>query len=113
MYIRISFYLVCSLFILTLAACSASKSTTATLTYSKDVSKIINLSCIGCHNAERPAGGINLTTYENVKEYSVNGKLIPAIQHAEGVESMPRKSPKLEDVYIQTIVNWVATGAAQ
>ncbi len=109
---RLTYYLFCSLFILTLAACSASKSTTTTLTYSKDVSKIIDLNCAGCHNAERPAGGINLTTYENVKEQSVNGKLIPAIQHAEGVESMPRKSPKLDDVYIQTIVNWVATGAA-
>ena len=112
MNVRITYYLACSLIIATMAACSASKSSTTTLTYSKDVSKIIDLSCAGCHNAERPAGGINLTTYENVKEQSVNGKLIPAIQHAEGVESMPRKSPKLDDVYIQTIVNWVVTGAA-
>ena len=109
---RLTYYLLISLFILTLAACSASKSATTALTYSRDVSKIIDFNCAGCHNAERPAGGINLTTFENVKEQSINGKLIPAIQHAEGVKSMPRKSPKLDDVYIQTIVNWVATGAA-
>ncbi len=112
MEIRLTICVVCSIFIFTLASCSASKSKSAAITYSKDVRSIIDLSCTGCHNAEKPAGGINLTTYEKVKEESINGKLIPAIQHAEGVESMPRKSPKLDDVYIQTIVNWVASGAA-
>ena len=101
-----------------LSACTASKSgsasSTPAITYSAQVKSIIDANCAStCHNAARPAGGIDLTTYEKVKEASLNGKLIPAIQHAEGVDPMPKKSPKLDDASIQVIVDWAASGANQ
>lgn len=107
---------------LILSACSASKSTTGEtstvtikpkmLTYSSDVKAIIDLNCSStCHGVGRPAGGIDLTTYDKVKDQALNGKLIPAIQQASGVEPMPKKAPKLEDATIQIIVDWAAAGA--
>ena len=100
--------------IFSIVACNATKTTTTSaLTYSKDVKKIIDFNCGGCHNSEKPAGGVDLTTYPKVKEHAINGKLIPAIQHAEGAKAMPKKSPKLDDVYIQTIVGWATAGALE
>ncbi len=99
-----------------IASCSASKKTTTTsaITYTKDIKPIIDEQCgMKCHNAERPADGIELTTYASVKEQSVNGKLIPAIQQVEGAVPMPKKNPKLDDASIQKIVDWVAAGAPE
>lgn len=101
-----------------IASCSASKKTTTTttpaITYTKDIKPIIDAQCgMKCHNADRPADGIELTTYASVKDQSVNGKLIPAIQQVEGVTPMPKKNPKLDDASIQLIVDWVASGAAE
>jgi len=107
--------ILCATVVLLVASCSASKkTTTAAITYTKDVKPIIDEQCGNkCHNAERPADGIELTTYASVKMQSVEGKLIPAIQHAEGSEPMPKKNPKLDDVSIQKIVDWVAAGAVE
>lgn len=100
-----------------IASCSATKNTTTTtngITYTKDIKPIIDAQCgMKCHNAEKPAAGIELTTYASVKEQSVNGKLIPAIQQVEGAKPMPKKNPKLDDASIQKIVDWVAGGAVE
>lgn len=100
-----------------LEACSASRSTTGTtpaISYNGQVKSIIDANCAStCHNATRPAAGIDLTTFELVKQQALNGELIPAIQHAEGVTAMPKKAPKLDDASIQVIVDWAASGAAQ
>lgn len=99
-----------------LASCSASKKTATTnaITYTNDIKPIIDANCgTKCHNADRPADGIELTTYASVKEQSVNGKLIPSIQHAEGASPMPKKNPQLDEASIQKIVDWVAGGAPE
>lgn len=105
-------------FFVILYSCSASKTTASATTskysYSKDVRAIINENCANtCHNADRPAAGIDLTTYAKVKDQCVNGKLIPAIQHAEGVDPMPKKAPKLDDATIAIIVQWTAEGTVE
>ncbi|HRF77120.1 MAG TPA: hypothetical protein PLB46_11145 [Chitinophagales bacterium] len=102
------------LLIIGFVSCTAGKQATSTaLTYTTNVKPIIDANCATtCHNAGRPAGGIDLTTYEKVKEQSLNGKLISAIQHADGAKPMPKKAPKMDDVTIQTIVNWANSGAA-
>lgn len=98
-------------------ACSGPKSTTTTTTaisYNGQVKAIIDANCAStCHNASRPAAGIDLTTYAKVKQYTLEGQLIPAIQHAEGADPMPKKSPKLDDASINTIVTWASSGAAE
>ncbi|MBK7443415.1 MAG: cytochrome c [Bacteroidetes bacterium] len=108
---------ICSLVITTMVvavSCSASKSAAKPLTYTENVKPIIDANCAStCHNAGRPAGGIDLTTYAKVKEHSTTGKLIPAIQHADGAKAMPKKADKLSDANIAVIVNWAASGAAE
>ncbi len=103
------------LFSFMLYACTSSKTTaTSALSYSKDVRSIINENCANtCHGADHPAAGINLTTYALVKDQALNGKLIPAIQHLDGVDPMPKKAPKLDDALINTIVQWAASGAVE
>lgn len=101
---------------LVLTACNSTKQagTTPAITYSGKVKTIIDENCANtCHNAARPAAGIDLTTYEKVKDQALNGKLIPAIQHAEGADPMPKKAAQLDDATIKVIVDWAATGALQ
>jgi mono/diheme cytochrome c family protein len=102
------------LLIVGFVSCTAGKqATSAALTYTTNVKPIIDANCAStCHNAGRPAAGIDLTTYEKVKEQTLTGKLIIAIQHADGAKPMPKKAPKMDDATIQTIVNWASSGAA-
>ena len=102
------------LFITGINACKTTKTqTTPLVTYTKDVKSIIDMNCGNrCHNATRPADGIDLTTYEKVKAQTLNGKLLMAIQHMEGAEPMPKNSPKLDDSSIQTLIDWANSGAA-
>ncbi len=97
---------------ITIISCSSTKNTSTVITYTQNVKSIIDFNCASsCHNALKPAGGIDLTTFENVKMQSVEGKLIPAIQHAEGAKAMPKRAEQLDDATIQVIVKWVAGGA--
>ena len=102
------------LLIVGFVSCTAGKqATSAALTYTTNVKPIIDANCAStCHNAGRPAAGIDLTTYEKVKEQTLTGKLIIAIQHADGAKPMPKKAPKMDDATIPTIVNWASSGAA-
>ena len=102
------------LLIVGFVSCTTGKqATSAALTYTTNVKPIIDANCAStCHNAGRPAAGIDLTTYEKVKEQTLTGKLIIAIQHADGAKPMPKKAPKMDDATIQTIVNWASSGAA-
>lgn len=104
---------ICLCALLIAMSCSAVKNASNGLSYTADVKPIIDANCAStCHNASRPAGGIDLTTYEKVKENCVSGKLIDAIQHNEGAKPMPKKAPKLDNASIQTIINWTISGAA-
>lgn len=85
--------------------------TAGVITYTDNVKSIIDINCATtCHTAIKPSGGIDLTTYEKVKQESLNGNLIPSIQHAKGVKPMPRRAEKLNEATIQIVVSWVADG---
>jgi mono/diheme cytochrome c family protein len=82
------------------------------VTYTDNVKSIIDINCAtACHTSVKPSGGIDLTTYEKVRQESLEGNLIPAIQHAKGVKPMPRRADKLNEATIQIMVSWVAGGA--
>lgn len=103
------FYLSC---IISIVSCAAGKHVnTPKITYTTHVKQIIDANCAStCHNATKRSGGINLTTYEFVKDQCINGKLIAAVQHADGAKAMPKRAPKLDDASIQVLVDWTATG---
>ncbi len=102
------------------SACSASKKATsstttpAALTYSKDVKPIIDAYCgTKCHSAAKKAGDIDLSNYAGVRYESLEGDLLAAIQHAEGLKPMPKNADKLPDAKIQIIASWIQSGAPE
>lgn len=73
------------------------------------ISDIIQNNCMsGCHNVG--AGGINLSTYEQVKLATDQGTLIQAIKHERGVSPMPKARPKLSDAQIKQFECWKSAG---
>lgn len=83
-----------------------------TPSYSADIKTIIDANCgSSCHNAERPAHHIDLTTYETVKEESAKAEFLGAIKHESSFEPMPKNHLKLDDASIQKIHCWVQNGS--
>jgi len=83
---------------------------TTLFTYSGAVSAIINTYCKGCHNPSSLGGGIDVSTYANVKAIAANGKLMGSINHAAGFIAMPQGGSKLSDCRIQQIQKWISAG---
>lgn len=82
------------------------------VSYSSNVRPIINIHCniSGCHNAAT-VETFPLVTYDQLKAEAVSGLLVKVIQHAPGVEPMPKNVSGLADCYIQQIISWVNAGA--
>ena len=79
--------------------------------FSAEVLPLINAKCRSCHNASFSQGGINLEGFNNIKNVTVNGKLLEAIKHQSGVSPMPQSSPKLNDCDIKAVEDWKNAGA--
>jgi cytochrome c5 len=47
--------------------------------YSGAIKTIINYNCLSCHNASYAGGGVLLDSYDQLKKYAVNGKLMNSI----------------------------------
>lgn len=76
-----------------------------------DIKPILDLNCAStCHSEKNRAGGIDLSTYENVKNIATKSKFLGAIRHETGFDAMPRKAPKLADADILKIACWVSAG---
>jgi hypothetical protein len=83
---------------------------TAVFTYSGAIVPIINTYCKGCHNPSSLGGGIDVSTYANVKTIAANGKLMGSITHATGFIAMPQGGTKLSDCRIQQVQKWISGG---
>jgi mono/diheme cytochrome c family protein len=79
--------------------------------FNADIKPILATNCTGCHSGGAPSAGINLTSYDVVKQVAQNGRLVGAITHAAGYSPMPKNANKLSDCKINQIKNWVAAGA--
>jgi hypothetical protein len=81
--------------------------------YNEDIVPIMQSICYNCHGAGNTAGsgGIDLSTYTNLKVYVDNGDLIGNITHAAGHVPMPYGLPKLPDCEINKFIDWVNNGA--
>jgi ribosomal protein S16 len=84
---------------------------TTVFTFSAAVNPILQNNCVGCHNASTLNGGVNLSTYANVKVYADNGKLYGSIAHLAGYKPMPNASSKLSDCQIRVVQKWIQSGA--
>jgi mono/diheme cytochrome c family protein len=105
------------------AGVSPSTMAKAKVTYA-DVQKILNEHCIGCHGADHPRAGINLTTYATVMKGGEEGAIVvpkdpaksvlyKAIIGAPGVRQMPPRGPKIDAKLAKTVETWIKGGAKE
>lgn len=92
-------------------SCETTSCDTANVTFTSSVKTIITNKCQGCHGGGAPQGGINLTTYTDVKAKVDDGKLWGSINHLQGFSPMPKNGIKLSDCEIAVFRKWIAAGA--
>lgn len=85
--------------------------TSGVMKYSTNVQPLLQSSCVGCHNSSSLGGGIDLTTYANVKTQVTNGKLMGSINWSTGYSAMPKGGQKLSSCKINQIQKWITAGA--
>ncbi len=87
---------------------------TTTYTYAKAVAPILTTNCVGCHSTASAAssgGGIDLSTYTQVKVYATNGRLYGSINHTAGYSAMPKNLAQLPACQIIQIKKWIDAGS--
>ena len=84
---------------------------TTKFSYSAAVLPIMQTSCIGCHNATSPGGGIDLSTFAQVKIYALNGRLFGSVNHTPGYSVMPKGIPQMPACQIYQIKKWIDSGS--
>jgi hypothetical protein len=84
---------------------------TIAVSYMTDIVPILQNNCYGCHGSVAPSGNIMLNSFTGVSTVAENGRLVGAVTHSTGYESMPQNQDKLPDCDIANIVGWVNQGA--
>lgn len=96
-------------------------STTPEVPYAS-VQAVMTERCAGCHGANSPKGGVNLTSYETLMKGGEDGpivkagdpaesELIQVMRGAEGHKMMPPKGPPATAEQIKTVEDWIKAGA--
>ena len=81
--------------------------------YSNNIKGLVDMNCAKtCHSANRHADGIDLSTYELLKEEALKPRFLAAIKHQMIATPMPLKAAKLSDSTIQVIECWIVNGMA-
>jgi hypothetical protein len=93
------------------------------VTFEKDIKPIFKQHCIGCHNADRPRGGLDLSTMAAVQEGGTSGKAAVAGKPEESLlyllpahldePKMPPGKAKIPQRHIELIRTWVAGGMVE
>ncbi len=77
---------------------------TSNVTYSKDITSILNSHCTGCHGGSSPQAGINLQGHANAKNFGASS--LSSMKNG----SMPKAAPKLDACLIAKFEKWVNDG---
>lgn len=77
------------------------------VTYESEVAKLMTNYCISCHSGSKPADGIDLTTYEGVKEQAQKGEITEKMNDEN--DPMP-PSGMLAESKRKIIDNWISNG---
>ena len=85
------------------------------------VQAIFMKSCMPCHSAQRPKGGVDLTSYDAVMKGGRDGATVKAgdpnasdlVAYIKGTKKpqMPKGAPPLSDADQKTISDWIQAGA--
>ena len=85
------------------------------VSYSARIAPILEGNCAfsGCHSANFPAVGINLSSFTTVSDYLAidQARFLGSINHESGFSPMPRSADKLSSCDIYYIETWIAEGA--
>jgi hypothetical protein len=63
-----------------------------------------------CHSNEWRAGGIDLSNFAEVKLVAADGRLVSALQHADGFAPMPKNAAQWNAEKVQEVINWINAG---
>lgn len=91
-------------------ACTA-ECDSSSFTYAADVRPILDIYCVGCHNGPNPQGNKELVTYDGVKKFAQDGRLLGSMVHEVGIVAMPYKTDKMPDCEIAIVRKWIEDGA--
>ncbi len=84
---------------------------TENVRYTADILPILqNNGCIGCHNASNPLGGVVIDTYDALKIWIENQRLLGSIRHDAGFSAMPQGAPRISQCSIDKITAWIQAG---
>jgi hypothetical protein len=92
--------------------CDAACDTT-NVKFSTVIKPLIATKCQGCHSASSPGGGIQLTTYAEIKAQVSNQKLWGSITHDSGYKPMPYPagSAKMPQCELDQVRIWIQAGS--
>lgn len=84
--------------------------------YARDVAPILRANCLGCHSADDPQGGLDLSRPDGIGKAVVAGdpgrsSLIARLTHPDKTKRMPLGFPALSKAQIETLTAWVRAGA--
>lgn len=87
--------------------------TSVVITYNGEISALLNAHCTGCHSGVAPSGGKDYTTYEAVRQATLEGSLLSRINlPSSSSQSMPPIGP-LDSCTIAVFESWAALGAPE
>jgi hypothetical protein len=97
-----------------------SRTTDDALSFDRDVHPILRKRCMGCHNAERPRGELDMSSYAGVTAGGASGKAVvlgspdesPLYTLASHLEEphMPPNAPRIPQRELDVIRRWIEAG---
>lgn len=83
---------------------------TLNLSFATHIQPMMQANCVGCHGANNPSAGINLSTLSGVRTVATNGKLVGAVSKQAGFVPMPPAGNGLSSCHINQIKSWINQG---
>ena len=83
---------------------------TSGITYTNSIAPLLSANCIACHSGAAPSGSVNLSTYEFVKAYALDGSLYGSMSHDPNWSAMPQGGNKTDDCSLLKVQTWINNG---
>lgn len=83
---------------------------TLNLSFATHIQPTMQANCVGCHGANNPSAGINLSTLSGVRAVATNGRLVGAVSKLAGFVPMPPAGNGLSSCHINQIKAWINQG---
>ena len=81
------------------------------VSFSGQVLPVLNVYCTTCHNSTDPQGGVDQSSWAEVKTTVDSGAFLGSIKHEDGFVPMPLNSAQMNTCEILLLETWVNEGA--